>query len=98
MKCSCMTLFRALFPTILVSTIAQPQLLLANPLSPPSGSYELTARLELPHLEERWGVDKTAIICLSNSRGPDEIPVPVVSANNPHLSDTANCPQHRQLD
>ena len=41
-----------------------------------------TARLELPHLE-RWGVDKTAIICLSNSRGPDEIPVPVVSANNP---------------
>ena len=82
MKCSCMTLFRALFPTILVSTIAQPQLLLANPLSPPSGSYELTARLELPHLE-RWGVDKTAIICLSNSRGPDEIPVPVVSANNP---------------
>ena len=97
MKRSCMTLFRALFPTILVSTIAQPQLLLANPLSPPSGSYELTARLELPHLE-RWGVDKTAIVCLSNSRGPDEIPVPVVSANNPHLSDTANCPQHRQLD
>ena len=82
MKRSCMTLFRALFPTILVSTIAQPQLLLANPLSPPSGSYELTARLELPHLE-RWGVDKTAIVCLSNSRGPDEIPVPVVSANNP---------------
>jgi hypothetical protein len=34
------------------------QLLRANPLSPPSGSYELTARLELPHLE-RWGVDKT---------------------------------------
>ena len=28
-------------------------------------------------------MDKTAIICLSNSRGPDEIPVPVVSANNP---------------
>lgn len=61
---------------------AQPQLLRANPLSPPSGSYELTARLELPHLE-RWGVDKTTIICLSSSRGPDEIPVPVVSANNP---------------
>jgi hypothetical protein len=45
-------------------------------------SYELTARLELPHLE-RWGVDKTTIICLSNSRGSNEIPVPVVSANNP---------------
>ena len=40
----------------------------ANPLWPPSGSYELTARLELPHLE-RWGVDKTTIICLSSSRG-----------------------------
>jgi hypothetical protein len=75
-------LFRALFATILLSTIAQPQFLLADPLSPPSGSYELTARLELPHLE-RWGVDKTAIICLSKSRRPDEIPVPVVSANNP---------------
>ncbi len=82
MKRRCMTLFRALFATILLSTIALPQFLLANPLSPPSGSYELTARLELPHVE-RWGVDKTAIICLPNSRGPDEIPVPVVSANNP---------------
>ena len=77
------TLFRALFATILLSTIAEPQFLLANPLSPPSGSYELTARLELPHLE-RWGVDKTAIICLSKSRGPDDIfIVPVVSANSP---------------
>ena len=76
------TLSRGLFATVLLPMIAQPQPLLANPLSPPSGSYELTARLELPHLE-RWGVDKTTLICLSNSRGPDEIPVPVVSANNP---------------
>ena len=75
-------LSRALIATILLPMVAQPQLLRANPLSPPSGSYELTARLELPHLE-RWGVDKTTIICLSNSQGPDEIPVPVVSANNP---------------
>jgi Protein of unknown function (DUF3617) len=36
----------------------------------------------LPHLE-RWGVDKTTTICLRNSLRPDEIPVPVVSANNP---------------
>jgi hypothetical protein len=41
---------------------------------------ELIGR-ELPHLE-RWGVDKSTIICLSNSRGPDD-KVPVVSANNP---------------
>jgi len=73
------TLSRALFATILLPMFAQPQL---NRPSPPSGSYELTARLELPHLE-RWGVDKTTIICLSSSWGPDEIPVPVVSANNP---------------
>ena len=76
------TLSRALFAAVLLSMIAQPQPLQANPLSPPSGSYELTARLELPHLE-RWGVDKTTIICLSNSRKPEAIPVPVVSANNP---------------
>ena len=76
------TFSRALFATVLLPMIAQPQPLQASPLSPPSGSYELTARLELPHLE-RWGVNKTTLICLSNSRGPDEIPVPVVSANNP---------------
>ena len=76
------TLSCAPFATVLLPVVAQPQFLRANPLSPPSGSYELTARLELPHLE-RWGVDKTTTICLSNSRGPDEIPVPVVSANNP---------------
>ena len=66
-----MTVSQALFAAILLPMIAQPQLLRADPLSPPSGSYELTARLELPHLE-RWGVDKTTVICLSNSRDPDE--------------------------
>src|SRR5262249_48227739 len=45
------TLTRALFATVLLPMFAQPQLSRANPLSPPSGSYELTARLELPHLD-----------------------------------------------
>jgi Protein of unknown function (DUF3617) len=45
-----------------------------------SGSYEFTARLELPHLE-RWAVDKTAIVCLPGRE--DELPIPIVSANNP---------------
>jgi hypothetical protein len=76
------TLSRALFATVLLLTIMQHQPLQANPLWPPSGSYELTARLELPHLE-RWGVDKSTIICLSDSRAGNEVPVPVVSANNP---------------
>jgi len=75
-------LFQAFLVTVLSAIVMQPQLLRADPLSPPSGSYEMTSRLELPHLE-RWGVDKTTIICLSNSRDRDEIPVPVVSANNP---------------
>jgi len=76
------TLSRALFTIAFLSVASQPQFLGASPLSPRSGSYELTARLELPHLE-RWGVDKTTTICLSNGRGSHEIPVPVVSANNP---------------
>jgi hypothetical protein len=76
------TLSRALFAIAFLSLTSQPQPLRASSLSPTSGSYELTARLELPHLE-RWGVNKVTTICLSNSRGPDDIPVPVVSANNP---------------
>jgi hypothetical protein len=80
MKGSMLT--RVLFAIVFLSLTSQPSPLRASPLSLPGGSYELTARLELPHLE-RWGVDKTTTICLSNFRGPDEIPVPVVSANNP---------------
>src|SRR4029077_1803864 len=53
-----MTLSRAPFSTILLLMVA-PQPLRAEPLWPLSGSYEITARLELPHLE-RWGVDKIA--------------------------------------
>ena len=84
-----MTLSRALFASILLPMVAQPQAMRADSLSPLSGSYEVTARLELPHLE-RWGVDKTTIICLSNSRKPDAIPVPVVSANNPFAKCSAS--------
>jgi hypothetical protein len=51
-------------------------------LLPQSGSYEITARLELPHLE-RWAVDKTTIICLPASPSDDKLPIPIVSANNP---------------
>jgi Protein of unknown function (DUF3617) len=47
-----------------------------------SGLYEMVVRLELPHLE-RWAIDRTARICLSVHDGSGEIPVPVLSANNP---------------
>jgi hypothetical protein len=53
-----------------------------EPHLPYGGSYEITARLELPHLE-RWAVDKVTIVCLTGSRSGDELPIPVVSANNP---------------
>jgi hypothetical protein len=67
-------------PIVFVMAI-QPPLSRAGSPWPQNGSYEITARLELPHLE-RWSVDKTMVICLPVSRGSD-IPVPVLSANNP---------------
>jgi hypothetical protein len=72
-----MTSIQAFLVIIVSATVAHTQPLRAEPLSFPGGSYEVTARLELPHLE-RWGVDKTTIICLPDSRGAGEIPVPVV--------------------
>ena len=77
-----MTSSRALLATVLLTMVAQTQVLRAEPRSPTAGSYEITARLEVPHLE-RWGVDKTTIICLPDSLSPGNIPIPVVSANNP---------------
>jgi Protein of unknown function (DUF3617) len=62
-----------------------------DPLPLQSGFYEITVRLELPHLE-RWAIDRTANICLpspSSSSGGAEIPVPVLSANNPFAKCTA---------
>ena len=77
-----MTAFRALSTAILLAVSVQPQATWAEGRLPRAGSYELTARLELPHLE-RWAVDKTTIVCVPNVRSDDELPIPVVSANNP---------------
>ena len=73
---------QALLTIFVLATVGHTQPLQAEPLWFPGGSYEVTARLELPHLE-RWGVDKTTTVCLPDSRGAGEIPVPVVSANSP---------------
>lgn len=51
----------------------------------PAGSYAITARLELPHLE-RWAIDKTTTICLSGQAAGGQIPIPILSANNPYAS------------
>jgi hypothetical protein len=83
-----MTAFGALSTAILLAMGLQLQATWAEGPLPQGGSYELTARLELPHLE-RWGVDKTTIVCLSRVRSGDELPIPVVSANNPFAKCTA---------
>ena len=74
---------------LLLAAIATlPHATRAASLWPQNGSYEITARLELPHLE-RWSVDRTTVVCLPVSRGND-IPVPVLSANNPFAKCTAS--------
>ena len=70
-----MTSSPMLSAAVLLAIFAQLHPLRAEPRSPPGGSYEITARLELPHLE-RWGVDKTTIICLLNSKAGDEFRSP----------------------
>jgi Protein of unknown function (DUF3617) len=60
----------------------------ADPLPLPSGVYEITSRLELPHLE-RWAIDHTTRVCLSGPDTSGAIPVPVLSANTPFEACTA---------
>jgi hypothetical protein len=77
-----MTVLRAFSIATVLGMAIQAQLACADGRLPQGGSYELTARLELPHLE-RWAVDKKAIICLPIYLNDDELPIPIVSANNP---------------
>src|SRR5215470_10827885 len=51
------------------------------------GSYEVTYRLELPHVEE-WALDRTTTICLPKARAASAAPLSVLSGNNP----LATCP------
>lgn len=80
--------------TLLATTIS---LMVAPPVlgqnrideaSLPVGSYAVTTRLELPHLE-RWAIDKTTTICLSGHAANGQIPIPILSANNPYATCTA---------
>ena len=54
-----------------------------NEAALPAGSYAITTRLEIPHLE-RWAIDKTTTICLSGHATGGRMPIPVVSDNNPY--------------
>ena len=53
-----------------------------------AGSYEIAYRLELPHVE-RWAIEKTATICLSDMSGSVAATLPVLSSNNPFKDCTA---------
>ena len=77
--------------TLLAMTLT---LLLAPPVfcetridqaSLPAGSYAITTRLELPHLE-RWAIDKTTTVCLSGRAANGRVPIPILSANNPYAA------------
>jgi len=83
-----MTTSRALSIAILLAVGVQSQLSWADWRLPQGGSYEITARLELPHLE-RWSVDKTATICLPRYRSGHDLPIPVISTNNPFAQCTS---------
>jgi hypothetical protein len=62
----------------------------------PGGLYEITSRLELPHVE-RWAIDKKSSVCLGPARG---LPLPVLSDNNPfrHCVATALTFGHGRLE
>ena len=51
------------------------------------GAYEVTVRLELPHLEQ-WAATQTTTICLTRTQSIGSLPLPVLSQNNP----LAKCP------
>ena len=78
---------RTLLAVTISLTVAPPVLCgtRIDEASLPAGSYEITTRLELPHLE-RWAIDKTTTICLSDRAASDQIPIPILSANNPYAA------------
>src|SRR6516164_956463 len=77
-----MSVLRALSMAMVLGMAVQVQPAYAEGRLLQGGSYEVTARLELPHLE-RWAVDKRTRICLPRSPKNDDLPIPIVSANNP---------------
>ena len=81
---------RALLGAALAAVLMEPACpaAQADPVLPRSGTYEIIARFELPHVE-RWAVDHAATVCLPRAGTGSVIPVPLVSANNPFANCTA---------
>ena len=78
---------RTLLAMTIASMVALPALCETriDEASLPAGSYAITTRLELPHLE-RWAIDKTTTVCLSGRPVGRQIPIPILSANNPYAA------------
>jgi hypothetical protein len=82
-----MTIFRAIFAISFVGILAgvaqadQTDALLQD------GSYEVKVRLELPNVVN-WAAQKIATICVPNAEGTHDLPLPILSDNNP----LAMCP------
>lgn len=78
-----MAWYRGLAAGILLATLMPPLHSMSARYSLPGpGLYEVISRLELPHLE-RWAIDHTTTICVRTNQSRSEIPIPVISANNP---------------
>ena len=70
---------------VTISVMAAPPALCETRIdeaSLPIGSYAITTRLELPHLE-RWAIDKSTTICLSGRAAGGRMPIPILSDNTP---------------
>ena len=78
---------RTLLATLIALMVVPPVLCetRSDEASLPVGSYAITTRLELPHLE-RWAIDKTRTICLSGHAAGGHIPIPILSENNPYAA------------
>ena len=78
---------RTVFLIVIAGTLAAGTPAGADETALQGGSYEVTYRLELPHVED-WAINKTTTICVPETDGALQAPFPVLSGNNP----LAECP------
>jgi Protein of unknown function (DUF3617) len=82
-----MVFFRATAATIFVGILAGTAQAEQQAILLRDGSYEVQVRLELPNVEN-WAATRTTTICVPYVGGTSNVPLPVLSVNNPF----ANCP------
>ena len=87
-----MTLLRAVHGMSLVGILAGAAQADPTDALLQDGAYEVKVRLELPNVVN-WAAHKTTTICVANSEGTGDRPLPVLSDNNP----LAACPAKNVL-